>query len=174
MAVEETGDIRRAGRGQFAPGSSGNPRGRPAGSRNRTTQLCADLLAADAEEVIGKCIRLAKKGDGVALKLVIERLLPVRAARDRHVELTLPASETADDLVHAAAVVIDRAAAGEISLSEAKEFMALLEGQRKAIETAELAVRLELLEARASGGAVAPVDPDMAARVRRLIEERLP
>jgi hypothetical protein len=155
-------------RGRFAPGASGNPRGRPRGSRNRTSALCADLLSADAGEIIAKVIRLAKKGDGIALKLCVDRLLPVRAARDRAVELVLPAAESAADLVRAAAVVIDQAASGEISLSEAREFMALLEAQRKSIETADLAVRIEALEARGAAPA-----PELGARVRRVLDERL-
>jgi hypothetical protein len=152
--------------GKFRPGRSGNPAGRPRGSRNRTSALCADLLSASAAPIFEKVIRLAKKGDAIALKLCVDRLLPVRAARDRAVELVLPAAESAADLVRAAAVVIDRAAAGEITLSEAKEFMALLEQQRKAIETSDLCVRIEALEA---SGAIAAAPPDVAARVRRVL-----
>jgi hypothetical protein len=68
-----------------------------------------------------------RKGDVVALKLCVDRLLPIRAARDRAVELVLRAAESAADLVAATAVVIERAAAGEIASSEAKEFMALFQ-----------------------------------------------
>ena len=102
----------------------------------------------------------------VALKLCVDRLLPIRAARDGAVELVLRAAESAADLVAATSVVIERAAAGEITPSEAKEFMALLEGQRRAIETSDLAVRIEALEA---SGAIAAAGPDTAARVRRVL-----
>ena len=149
-------------RGRFAAGVSGNPGGRPRGSRNRTSKLCSDLLSADAGEIIAKVIRLAKKGDGVALKLCVERLLPVRTARDRAVDLVLPAAASAADLVRAAAVVIEQAAAGEISLSEARDFMELLERQRRSIETGDLAVRIEALEA--SGAA------QVGVRVRRVLD----
>jgi hypothetical protein len=157
-------------RGRFARGVSGNPAGRPRGSRNRTAALCADLLSADAAPIFEKVIKMAKRGDAIALKLCVDRLLPVRAARDRAVELVLPAAECAADLVRAAAVVIDRAAAGDITLSEAKEFMALLEQQRRAIETSDLAVRIEALEA---SGVIAGGPPDTARRVRRILDERL-
>jgi hypothetical protein len=165
---EEQGRAERV-RGRFARGTSGNPAGRPRGSRNRTSALCADLLSASSAEIFGKVIALAKKGDGVALKLCVDRLLPIRAARDRAVELVLPAAESAADLVRAAAVVIDRAAVGEITLSEAKEFMALLDQQRRSIETSDLAVRIEALEA---SGAIAPAS-DSAMRIRRVLDERL-
>ena len=115
-------------------------------------------------------IERAKSGDGVALRLAVERLLPARAARDRCVSIDLPAVERAADLVAAAAEVIGRAAAGAITLSEAREFFTLLEGHRKLIETTDLVVRVEALE---GAGAVArppagDVDPDVSLRVRRL------
>lgn len=158
--------------GKWLPGQSGNPAGRPRGSRNKLTAACLDLLGDDAEAIMETVIKRAKRGDGVALRLCVERLLPARAARDRAVEVELPAVVQAADLVSAAAAVIDRAAAGEISLSEAREFMTLLEAQRKVIETADLAVRLEVLEKAAPKGpggfGPSEGDPDMAARVRRL------
>jgi len=155
--------------GRFAPGVSGNPAGRPRGSRNKTSALCADLLSASAAPIFEKVIRMARKGDVVALKLCVDRLLPIRAARDRAVELVLPAAQSAADLVAATAVVIERAASGDITLSEAKEFMALLEGQRKAIETSHLAVRIEALE---SSGSPATAPVDMASRVRRVLYDK--
>ena len=151
------------------PGRSGNPAGRPKGSRNRITAACLDLLGDSAEEVMRAAIKRAKRGDGVALRLCLERLVPVKAARDRAVEVDLPAIGKAADLVAAAGAVIDRAARGEMSLSEAREFMLLLEGERKLIETSDLAVRIELLE-RAAGAEqeAAAADPDLARRIRRL------
>lgn len=158
---------------KFAPGVSGNPAGRPKGRRNKITELCSDLLGDDAGDIMQTCIRRAKKGDAVALRLCIERLVPLRAARDRSVVVDLPAVSTAGDLVAAAGVVIERAAAGDMTLSEAKEFMALLSAERAMIETSELAVRIEVLEAQtAAGGGVAPtIAADLARRVRRSILE---
>ena len=169
----------------FRPGESGNPAGRPAGSRNKTTAICAELLGEDAEDIMAACIRRAKKGDGIALRLCVERLLPVRASRDRVVELDLPAVAKAGDLVTAAAAVIAEAAAGRVTLSEAREVMQLLEAERRVIETAELAVRVEVLEASlGEGGQAAGAREDrgasrrlddaelgreLASRVRRLV-----
>jgi hypothetical protein len=173
---EKTGRLqglpRRSSRGRFQPGASGNPAGRPKGSRNKITALCADLLGDDAGEIMRKLIERAKRGDPVALRLCVERLIPARAARDRSVELAeLPEAARAVDLVAGAAAVIRHAAAGDITLSEAREFMQLLEGQRRVIETAALAVRLEALEGPGAAPApapAAPADPNYLARVRRL------
>lgn len=153
-------------------GQSGNPAGRKPGSRNRVTELCADLLGDDADEIMRECIKRAKKGDAVALRLCVERILPIRAARDRSVCVELPDVRTATDLVAAAATVIERAAAGDMSLSEAREFMGLLEVERRVIETSELAVRIEVLESQASaGGEVGPAVAELARRVRRVVLE---
>ena len=168
--------------GRFRPGQSGNPAGRAAGSRNRTTQLCADLLSDDAGAIMSKAIEQAKAGDAVCLRLCIERLIPMRAARDRAVTVDVSAASDAAGLVVAAAEVIRGAAAGEMTLSEAKEFMALIEGQRKILETGELTIRLQLLEQRlvaAPAGGVGGCavrasvadDPEFGARVRRLVVE---
>ena len=150
----------------FAPGQSGNPAGRPKGSRNKVTQLCAELLGDEAEDVMRSAIKRAKKGDGVALRLCVERLLPVRASRDRTVTIDIPGVAAAADLVDAAGAVISHAAAGEITLSEAREYMQLLEVQRKLIETSELAVRVEVLERAAEAEAAGPADPEQRARMR--------
>ena len=61
---------------------------------------------------MARIIKEAKRGDGVAMRLCMERLVPIKAARDRAVELEVPASATAADLVTAAASVIDQAARG--------------------------------------------------------------
>jgi hypothetical protein len=143
------------------------------------------LLEGDAGNIVEKWIELAKAGKPLAMKLAVERLLPVRAARDRVVELEgMPALERAADLPGAVASVIQRAAAGEITLSEAREFMVLIEQARRAIETADLSVRLEALEGSAAGKAqpgapvgfvpaeAVPIDTSLSARVRRLAPPR--
>ena len=129
----------------FRPGQSGNPKGRPKGSRNRATLLAQELLGDEGEVIMRKAIDLAKKGDKVALKLCLERIVP---RSGRTVEIDLPAVKKADDLVAACSAVIESAAAGQLTLQEAREFMELLEAQRKAIETQDLVVRIELLEQR--------------------------
>ena len=131
--------------GRFAPGARGNPGGRPKGSRNRVTLLAQELLDGDGETIVAKAIELAKAGEPIALRLCIERILPRRAST---VELELPEIRKAEDVAAGCAAVIEAAGSGRITLGEAREFMSLLETQRKAIETHDLAVRIQLLEGK--------------------------
>ncbi len=69
--------------GRFKPGQYGNPAGKPKGTRHRTTMAIEALLDGEAEALSRKAIEMALAGDGVALRLCLERLLPAR--RDRPV-----------------------------------------------------------------------------------------
>jgi len=143
---ERTGKEQEAGereRGRFRPGESGNPAGRPKGARNRASRLAAELLDGDAEAIVRRVIELAKDGNAIALKRCIERLVP-RAGRT--VEVDLPVMEKAADIASGAQAVIEAAARGDLTIEEAERFMTLLEIQRRALETEDLAVRVEALE----------------------------
>lgn len=138
-------DLKSTGKeqGRFARGQSGNPRGRPLGTKNRATLVMQDMLDGDGELIVKKAIALAKAGDPVALRLCIDRLVP---RRGRVVQVDIPKLAKAADLVDACASIIEAAAAGRMTLAEAREFLQLLDIHRKAIETQDLAVRVELLE----------------------------
>ena len=139
---------KRATKG-FPKGVSGNPAGRPRGSRNKKTILLEQLLDGEAETIFRKCIELAKQGDRSALKLCLERVLP--PARSTPVSFTLPELKTTEDLCQAYDAVLQAAANGEITLEEAERCAALLERKRKFIETFELEQRLSRLEAWRTG-----------------------
>jgi hypothetical protein len=131
--------------GRFAPGRSGNPSGRPKGSRDKRTVLLQELVDGGGETIVKKLVALAKSGKPWAVRLAVERLLP---RLERRVDVELSRIETAADVGAAVADVIDLAAGGSLTIEEARAFLQLIEQQRKAIETADLAVRLELLEQR--------------------------
>ena len=57
---------------RFQKGRSGNPNGRPKGSRNRTTVACEALLEEEAGALTRKAIQMAKDGDTIALRLCLE------------------------------------------------------------------------------------------------------
>ena len=70
-------------RGRFPKGQSGNPAGRPVGSRNAATELAQALLDGEADALIRKCVEMALDGDRTAMKLCLERLVPRRSRAAR-------------------------------------------------------------------------------------------
>jgi hypothetical protein len=53
----------------FKKGVSGNPAGRPPGSRNKSTLALEQILEDEAEQITRKAIELAKDGNIAALRL---------------------------------------------------------------------------------------------------------
>jgi hypothetical protein len=80
----------------FEPGQSGNPKGRPKGSRNKATVLAERLLDGEAEGFVRKVIEKALAGDSAALRLCLDRVVPLR--RGRLVTFALPKIESAKDV----------------------------------------------------------------------------
>ena len=130
----------------FVKGQSGNPNGRPEGSRNKATILAQALLNGQAEELIQQCIEKALDGDGMAMRLCIERLVPPR--KDRPVNLDLPQMKCVEDTIKAMAVISSGVADGELTPSEGQVLSGMVENYRKAIETTELEERISNLEKR--------------------------
>lgn len=67
---------RKQGGGRFKPGQSGNPKGRPVGSRHKATLAAQELLDGEAQAITRKAIEKALEGDGIALRLCLERIVP--------------------------------------------------------------------------------------------------
>ncbi|WP_407530124.1 DUF5681 domain-containing protein [Methylobacterium oryzisoli] len=129
----------------FEKGRSGNPGGRPKGSRSKATLALEAIFQGEAEEISRKAIELAKSGDTVALRLCLERLLPPR--KDRPVPFALPPIETTADLTKATAALLEAVANGELTPSEAAELGKLVDAHVRAIEVTDLHDRLTRLEA---------------------------
>jgi hypothetical protein len=128
--------------GAFRPG---NP-GRPKGCRNKATLAALALLEGEAEALARKAIELALAGDTVALKLVLDRLLP----RGRPVRLDLPL-RTLEDLDRATEAISGALAEGAVTVDEVGALAGLVEARRRLLETTELERRLAALEAREAG-----------------------
>src|SRR5256885_7888037 len=128
------------------PFESGNKhgRGRPKGSRNKTTLAVQQLLNEHARSLTLKCIFEGLNGNSRALRLCIERLTP--ACRDAAIQIRLPKTVTAKDVDAAEQTVLGAVAAGRLTPSEGESLMNILENRRKSIETVELLPRIEQLE----------------------------
>ena len=128
--------------GTFRPG---NP-GRPPGARNKATLAAMALLEGEAEAITRKAVELALAGDTVALKLVLDRLLP----KGRPVRLDLPL-RTLADLDQATEAIRGALAEGSVTLDEVTTLTGLVEARRRLLETTQLERRLAALEAAGPG-----------------------
>ncbi len=132
--------------GRFQKGVSGNPSGRPRGSRNRATRLAEAMLEHEAEELMRQAIDLAKSGDTVALRLCIERLVAKRT--ERAIQFELPSIREPKDALEAISQIARGVAEGELTAREADALVGLVETMLKAIEVVEIDSRLRALEER--------------------------
>jgi|SRR6266542_4029456 hypothetical protein len=128
----------------FEKGESGNPAGRPRGSRNRTALLMENLLGYEAEAIGRKAVEMAIKGDMAAIRLCMDRLAPAR--KDEPVAFELPPLEKPADSVAAAATLVAAVAEGELTPSEAAQLAKVIEVYVRAIETKVFDERLTSLE----------------------------
>ena len=132
---------RRTTGGRFAPGNAGGP-GRPKGSRHAALAALDAIGTEAAEEVLRAVVGAARAGDLRAASILLDRIWPAR--KGRAVEVALPEVASAADLVPS--LVAAAMGRGEVTPEEAQAMCAVLEAQRKAIETAELEARVAALE----------------------------
>ena len=135
----------------FPPGVSGNPAGRLPGTRNRATMAAEALLDGEAEALTRRAVELALAGDGMALRLCLERIIPPR--RGRPVQLGLPPVRGAADLGGTMAAITNAAGQGAITPGEAAELARVVEIFVRAVEASDFEKRLRQLEERHGAGA---------------------
>lgn len=142
-SLQKTAETAVRGR-PFEKGRSGNPAGRPRGSRNRATEAAALLLDGEAAALTRKAVELALGGDPAALRLCLDRILAPR--RGRAVQLALPPIESAADLGGAMAAITGAAVRGVLTPDEAAGFARVVETFIRAVETTDFDRRLRLVE----------------------------
>jgi hypothetical protein len=124
---------------------AGNP-GRIKGARNKATMAVLGLLEGEAEALSRKAVEMALAGDGVALRLCLERLAPPR--KDSPVQFSLLRMSSARDAAEAAGAVLEAVSVGDLTPSEGAVVMALVDSYRRTLEVTELEARLTALEAQ--------------------------
>jgi hypothetical protein len=125
----------------FAPGTSGNPKGRPPGS-GKVAEL-REKLAKDVPDIIKKLVEQAKAGDPSAARLILERVVPAVKPVEMPAFLDLPADGSLTD--HGRAI-LGAAGLGDIPPGQASQLLSGLAALAKLIETDELAARIAALE----------------------------
>ncbi len=136
--------VERNAEGQFVKGSSGNPAGRALGTRNRATMLAEQLFDGATAALANKAVEMALKGDTVALKLCIGRIIAPR--RDRPSGFPLPPLKSAADLAPAMAAIAQGLAEGALSTGEAWELSQVVDTFVRALEAGDLEARVRRLE----------------------------
>ena len=133
----------------FKKGQSGNPNGRPKGSRNRATLLAIAAIEGELDAIVRVVIDAAKAGDMVAARLVVDKLIP--PSREVPIAIELPSIREISDCTTVQAMVFDAVASGQLLPDEGKTLSALAENHRRSLETADLSERLSAIEAQMKG-----------------------
>jgi Family of unknown function (DUF5681) len=105
----------------FVKGQSGNPAGRPVGSRNKVNLTMEPVFTANGEAIIERVVEHAKAGNPVAMRLCMDRLVPM--GKHRPLGFQLPPMETGADVHAAIAAIYDALGDGHISVGEAGELL---------------------------------------------------
>ena len=72
----------------FIKGQSGNPKGKPKGTRHTATQISYALMEGRLEQVLETVLERAVGGDITACKMIIDKVLP--CPKDRSINIALP------------------------------------------------------------------------------------
>ena len=151
----------------FQSGQSGNPAGRPSGSRNKSAVVVDHLLDDSADAVTRAAITRATDGDPAALRACMDRLAP--RARHRPIDFPLPPLVTLADTPPVLAAIVQGLAQGELDIDQAA---ALTRGVR------EFTLALAALERdKRPAAPVAPAaanDPSRGQSLADFMASRLP
>jgi hypothetical protein len=129
----------------FQPGVSGNPAGRPRGSRNKSSILLESVVERDLEAIMQKVSTLAKEGNIAAARLCVSAL---GRRRGQPVTCDLPALNTPADVLAAMKIIVADVAAGELTSAEGTDLAKLVELCMQAYANLHFEKRLREVECR--------------------------
>lgn len=130
---------------RFEKGISGNPNGRPRGSRNKTTLAAYSLFKDEAEAITKEAIEAAKGGDITAIRLCLDRIAPpIKHAPIPAVDL--PPLQSLSDLPAFYASLNTLLGDGALSIEELNSLVSMADKFRQSVDLAELELRIEALE----------------------------
>jgi hypothetical protein len=141
---------------RYEKGQSGNPAGRPLGSRNKATVLAEAMFQGEAESIIRMAIDKAKEGDIMAIRLCLERVFP--RLRDRATIFDLPPINGAPDALAALTSIVEGVRGGEITAAEGCELSKLVDHYVRTLEAKDFDQRLNMLASESPNGARKPTD----------------
>jgi hypothetical protein len=128
------------------PGAPPKPVERSPSSRRHLRDMVDSLFNAEVAELVQVAIALAKRGDPVLLRWIIDRSSPPRRSRAIEVPGGIRAIKTIDDALQEMARLAELAAAGVLCIEEAAAVVDLLRSFIAASDVADLARRVAQLE----------------------------
>jgi hypothetical protein len=129
--------------GQFVKGSSGNPSGRPPGSRNKATLLMENLLEGEAKQLTRKVIEMAKAGNMHAMQLCLDRLLV--PGRDRLVHFDLPPMSSMEDIWLGMKGIVMAVSEGKLTPQEGEVLSRILSEHANVMHARDVGLELKKL-----------------------------
>jgi hypothetical protein len=140
-------DTAKAKRGKpFKKGQSGNPTGRPIGTRNKATVAAEKLMEGDVDMLTRGMLELAHRGDIKALRYCLDRIIP--PLHKEKIAFELPSIECFEEIPAAIAAIISGVAAGKILHQHADVLMKLIATLQKSFGQTEYEHRLSFLESQ--------------------------
>ena len=130
----------------FKPGVSGNPAGRPRGTKTRGEKLFDKLMASkggNLNRIIDRVLQMAEEGDSWACRAILDRVWIPPKGRVTKINL-------GGDPTTAMGRVIAALEAGDVTASEARDYIDVLKAQAELIEARDLEARLAALEREAA------------------------
>jgi len=106
----------------FVKGQSGNPAGRPVGSRNKFTSEMQDALDEKGRLLIQRVLELAGDGNNGAMRQCLDRLM----GKHRASAVALPTPDSPDYVINALTEIHRALGAGEIASDEAARLVDLV------------------------------------------------
>jgi hypothetical protein len=131
---------------RFEKGQSGNPAGRPVGSRNKSALMAEAMFEGEAEAIVRMAIGKAKEGDITAIRLCLDRVLPRQ--RQRAAAFDLPPIASAADALAALTTIVAGVSAGDLTAAEASELSKLVDHYLRALEAKDFEARLHEIDTR--------------------------
>lgn len=126
----------------FEKGRSGNPAGKPPGTRDWRSKLRAQLEKA-GPDIVQSVVNQAKAGDLQAIKIVMDRLVPPLKSTSAPVALPLPSGS---GFLGRAEAVFSAMGKGELSPDDGAALLGALTALLKAKEIDDLEARIAELE----------------------------
>jgi Family of unknown function (DUF5681) len=131
----------------WKPGVSGNPSGKPRGTKSKSTQLVQALISRDPKalrDVVDVTIAAARNGKPWAVELILARLWP--APKGRTVTFLMDEIRSIEDISRAYSGLWAACSQGLLTPDETVQLSAVLKDHAAALESKDLEARIAKLE----------------------------